>query len=129
MSTASSFKVRFTVASDGRFAALARAYEHIRKCKAADTWPEVEEAWTPYFDSSALDHFGRPIGDESDSRWDFMSLFDAFKNGDYVLHTLERVSQVEAALPFDPFGHPYGGTDCMRALIEAFGHRVTEESP
>lgn len=59
--------------------------------------------------------------------WDFMSLFEAFKHGDYELGAIERLSQEEAILPFEPFGHPYGGTGCMRALIEVFEHRVTEE--
>jgi hypothetical protein len=56
-----------------------------------------------------------------------MSLFEAFKNGDYQLLPIERLSADEAVLPFEPFGHPYGGTDSMRALIEAFEHRVTDE--
>jgi hypothetical protein len=28
-----------------------------------------------------------------------------------------------------PLAWPYGGTECMRVLLEAFGHRVTNESP
>ncbi len=47
--------------------------------------------------------------------------------GDYQLYPIERISEKDAVLPFEPFGHPFGGTACMRALLEAFEHRVTEE--
>ena len=56
-----------------------------------------------------------------------MSLLEAFKNGDYELLPIVRLTETEAALPFNPTGNPYGGTGCMRALIEAFGHRVIAE--
>lgn len=102
----------------------------------------------PYFDSNALRHFWWPTPTELKDwerryfttpvpdrftdpslqhPWDFLSLFEAFKNGDYELHPIERLSDGEAALPFAPHGHPYGGTGCMSALIEAFEHRVTED--
>jgi hypothetical protein len=148
MSTASMFKVRFAIESEERFAALTRAFERIRECKAQDKWPDEKEDWTSYFDSKALGHFWWPTTAELKDwekryfstpvpkrftdpslrhGWDFLSLFEAFKNGDYELHAIMRLSEEEAALPFDPHGHPYGGTGCMRALIEAFDHRVTDD--
>jgi len=147
MSTPSTLKVRFSIGSEVQFAALTRAFERIRECKAQGTWPEEKEPWMPFFDTRALSHFWWPTAAELQDwerrwfstpvrkrftdpslqkPWDFMSLFDAFKNGDYELYTIERNSDGAAALPFKPHGHPYGGTDCMRALIEAFDHRVTE---
>ena len=57
--------------------------------------------------------------------WDFRSLIEAFRNGDYDLLGCQRASSETGRLAFEPFGWPYGGTGCMRALIEAFGHRVT----
>jgi hypothetical protein len=36
------------------------------------------------------------------------------------------LSEKVAVLPFIPYGHPYGSTDCMCALIEAFDHQVLE---
>ena len=102
----------------------------------------------PYFDKRAFEHFWWPTEPELEDwkqrylatpvpkrftdpslqhPWDFLSLFDAFKNGDYALLPIERLSASEAALPFDPFGHPFGGTGCMRALIEAFDHRVIHD--
>jgi hypothetical protein len=150
MSAEAVFKVQFAIESEERLRALTRAYDRIRECKAKNVWPETKEEWTPYFDSKALRHFWWPTPQEFEewtqryfstpvpSRfsdptlqhpWDFLSLFEAFKNGDYELLPIERQSDGDTAiLPFDPAGHPYGGTGCMRALIQAFDHRVTEES-
>lgn len=148
MSTTTTFKVRFVIASEERFTALTRAYDQICVCKAKSTWPERKEEWMAYFDSKALSHFWWPTAAELSDwerrwfstpvpkrftdpslqhSWDFMSLFEAFKNGDYELHPIERLSEQDAVLPFDPLGHPFGGTGCMRALVEVFEHRVTEE--
>lgn len=30
-------------------------------------------------------------------------------------------------IEYEPFGDHYGGNDCMKALVEAFGCRVTDE--
>lgn len=123
------------------------AYERIRECKAHDIWPEAKEEWMAYFDTKALSHFWWPTAEELKDwekrwfatplhkrfndpslkmPWDFMSLFEAFKNGDYELHPIRMLSLKEAVLPFHPYGHPYGSTNCMCALIEAFDHQVTE---
>lgn len=59
--------------------------------------------------------------------WDFGSMIDAFRNGGYELIGCERRSPQVGRLGFEPFGWPYGGTGSMRALIEAFGHRVIAE--
>ena len=148
MSSEVPFQVRFEVVSEDRFASLVRAYERIRECKSQDRWPDEKDEWLPYFDSKALGHFWWPTEAELEvwktrylatpvpkrftdpalqHSWDFMSLFDAFKNGDYALLSIERLSDQEAALRFDPLGYPFGGTGCMRALIEAFDHRVTHD--
>lgn len=55
-------------------------------------------------------------------------MIDAFRNGDYDLLGCRRASLRIGRLAFEPFGWPYGGTGCMRALIEAFGHRVTADA-
>jgi hypothetical protein len=56
--------------------------------------------------------------------WDFGSMIDAFRNGEYDLLGCRRLTATAGRLEFDPHAWPYGGTGCMRALIEAFGHRV-----
>ena len=64
MSTASTFKVRFVIASEDRFTALTRVYDRIRECKAKSTWPETKEEWMSYFDAKALSHFWWPTAAE-----------------------------------------------------------------
>lgn len=148
MSPTTAFKVGFAIASDERYTALVCAYDRIRECKTSNVWPETKEDWTPYFDKRAFEHFWWPTEPELEDwkqrylatpvpkrftdpslrhPWDFLSLFDAFKNGDYDLLPIERLSASEAVLPLDPFGHPFGGTGCMRTLIEAFDHRVIHD--
>jgi hypothetical protein len=52
-------------------------------------------------------------------------MIGAFEDGDYELLGCHRLSDTVARLDFKPYGSPYGGTGCMQALIEAFGHQVT----
>jgi hypothetical protein len=52
---------------------------------------------------------------------------DALKNGDYELLGCRKISDDVGRFEFEPRGYPYGGTGCMKALIEAFDHRVTHE--
>jgi hypothetical protein len=56
--------------------------------------------------------------------WHFGSMTDAFRNGVYDLLDCRKVADGVGRLEFDPHAWPYGGTACMRALVEAFGHRV-----
>jgi hypothetical protein len=136
LSATDPFHVSFAITSEDRYAALIAAYDRIRECKVAGVWPETKEDWLSYFDSAALAHFWWPTPAEMEDYmrryaptpypkrftdpelqrpWDFLSLFDAFKNGDYLLLPIERISASEGMLPFDPLGHPFGGTGCMRA--------------
>ena len=60
--------------------------------------------------------------------WDFGSMFDAFRNGDYDLLDCRLIAPGRARIEFDPHGWPYGGKGCMKALAESFGFRVVGES-
>ncbi|MBI5761003.1 MAG: hypothetical protein HZA46_20965 [Planctomycetales bacterium] len=59
--------------------------------------------------------------------WDFESMIDAFRNGEYNLLRVIRASENTGALQFEALACPYGGTGCMHALIECFGGIVTGE--
>ncbi|UBF24818.1 hypothetical protein K9N68_24645 [Kovacikia minuta CCNUW1] len=58
--------------------------------------------------------------------WDFSSMIGAFEEGDYELLSCHRISNEVGCLEFEPHGFPFGGTGCMKALIEAFGHRIID---
>lgn len=52
-------------------------------------------------------------------------MIESFKDGEYELLSCEMISDETARINYNPFAFPYGGTDCMKALIEAFGFEVT----
>jgi hypothetical protein len=56
--------------------------------------------------------------------WDFGSMIDAFRNGEYSLLSCKLVSSNTARLNFYAHAYPYGGTGCMQALIESFGFKI-----
>lgn len=50
-------------------------------------------------------------------------MLDAFWNGDYDLIAI-RPQATRHVLEFNPHGYPYGGTACLIAMVECFGHQV-----
>ena len=59
--------------------------------------------------------------------WDFESMIDSFLNGEYELVSCRLLTSDTAVLEFLPFCFPYGGTGCMKALVEAFDFQVIGE--
>ncbi|MFL5664687.1 MAG: hypothetical protein ACJ8BW_25570 [Ktedonobacteraceae bacterium] len=100
------------------------------------------------FDEQALSHFWWPSRQERDAYWkqwwatpvsqrftdptlktlwDFESMIDSFLSGEYELVSCSLWTPDTGVLEFSPFAFPYGGTGCMKALIEAFDFRVIGE--
>lgn len=139
--------MQFSVVNDDSFNRLAAAYAALRDVKASGAWPD-EVDWLVYFDDEAIGRFWWPTVAERDEHWrryqatpvpdrdtdpalktpwDFESMLDAFRDGEYELLKCERMDAETGRLTFDPHAWPYGGCGCMKALIEAFGHTVTAE--
>jgi hypothetical protein len=87
------------------------------------------------YESERADHLRRWFATPVETRftdpsletpWDFASMIDAFRNGDYRLIGLRRLRPAVARIEYEPFGDPYGGTGCMVALVEAYGFRVSQ---
>ncbi|MGC4005744.1 MAG: hypothetical protein QM811_22535 [Pirellulales bacterium] len=133
------------IADDECFRRLVTVFDALRAAKLADDWRD-DEYWLGFFDTEARSRFWWPTPTELKDwnqrwfstpvpqrftdpslvvPWDFGSMIDAFRAGDYDLLECERISPLAGRFVFDPHNWPYGGTGCMRALIEAFGHRVT----
>ncbi|MEX1097119.1 MAG: hypothetical protein WED34_13810 [Planctomycetales bacterium] len=145
----SDFYVEFEVASEDRYRRLDAVVSALAAAKRDDDFRD-DAYWLAFFDDEARSRFWWPTEAElqewsrcwqaapvdvrtSDPSflppaWDFGSMIDAFRNGDYELLGCRRASPRVGRLAFEPFGFPYGGTGCMRALIEAFGHRVTADA-
>ncbi len=140
--------VRFIVSDRNRFAKLRAAFEAIKQDKEVGVFRDVAE-WLDFFDNAALERFWWPTREDmaaytakwqaasvedreqnpllSPPSWDFESLFAAFEEGDYDLISCELISNNLGELRFEPHGYPYGGTDCMHMLIQAFGFSVVGE--
>jgi hypothetical protein len=137
--------VEFSIQDDDRLQAVTAVVDELQRDKEAGAL-EPGPKWRALFGERALAHFWWPTAAELDAwlrrweatpveerstdpalktPWGFDSLIDAFANGDYRLLGIRR-SGDRARLEFDPNGFPYGGVDCMQALVEAFDFRVTE---
>ncbi|HCO24662.1 hypothetical protein Mal35_57710 [Gimesia maris] len=60
--------------------------------------------------------------------WDFESLLESLFNGEYVLVDLRGKTDTTGELIYDPWAGPFGGTEPLVELIEAFGQTVTYDS-
>ena len=140
----SDFYVEFEIASDASFRKLSEVCAALVTAKTRDDWKD-DPYWLAFFDDEARKTFWWPTEaalkdwerrwlstpletrwtDPSlKTKWTFRSLIDAFRNGDYALLRCRRTSEDRGQIEFDPYGWPYGGTECMRVLAESFGHRV-----
>ena len=52
-------------------------------------------------------------------------MIEVILEGDYDIIGVRRADSEQARFEFDPHGYPYGGTEALRALIRAFGHKIT----
>ena len=141
--------ITFRISSDERFAKLVNVFEALREAEKGGNSPAPDDAyWRQFFDEGALAHFWWPTPEELadwerrwfstpvarrwidpslQTPWAFDSMIEAFYNGEYELLSCERVSDSEGRLTFDPQAWPFGGTGCMKALVEAFDCEVTGE--
>lgn len=142
------FFIEFEVVREDRYPPLVGVVEALRLAKQEDVWPD-DDFWLTLFDAEARSYFWwptaadlaayphrwgatpaseRPYDPTLETPWDFGSMIDAFRNGEYEILGCRRSSPTTARLDFDPYAGPFGGTECMRALVEAFGHRVLHDS-
>lgn len=129
--------IEFVVDNQNRFESLCRVFNALKHDKqnqlASEDEGEKEQAfrgddeWLEFFDVEAKSHFRRSNLDR-DKSWSLPSLIFAFQNGEYELVACRMVSSRKARLEFYPFAFPYGGTGCMKALIEAFGFPIAGEN-
>lgn len=104
---------------DGLSVEAQRYFDEAREL-SAEEWDVYNRLWELTAPSVRLKH---PMFHFSD-RWDFESVLDAILNGDYALLSLE-VDGSRTTLFYLPPGLPFGGSEALMQLIEAFGHRVT----
>jgi hypothetical protein len=84
--------------------------------------PEEDALWSERWFATPIEI--RWADPSLDRGWDFGSMIDAFRNGEYTLLSCEMKSSNIARLNFYALAYPYGGTGCMEALVESFGFKV-----
>lgn len=136
--------VEFAIPDEDRFARLVMIVDELKRDKDAGILaPGLK--WKSLFDERALAHFWWPTPAEREewlrrwnatpvperwsdpalrTPWDFDSLIDAFANAEYELLGIRRQGE-HARLEFEPAAFPYGGVNCMTALVEALEGRIT----
>ena len=141
--------LEFTLADAERFTKLQAAFAALKDSKSGDFTDPDDEYWLTFFDESSLKHFWWPTPEEVadwqrrweatpvpqrftdpslKTPWGFTSMIHAFNDGEYDLIAIDRTSDSTGRLRFDPLAYPFGGTGCMRALIESFGGVITGEA-
>lgn len=90
-------------------------------------WPSKQEAqdyWQRWLATPKEQRFTDPALNIS---WDFESIIDSFLNGEYELLACRLLTSDIGMFEFLPFAFPYGGRDCMKALIGAFDFPIIGE--
>lgn len=115
--------------------------------------PDAEPAWTDFLDAETQEWFADVFDYEGDEgktyhalwnltapefrthsmfyppgNWDLESVIGSLFDGEYAFMDLVKESDGRAVLYYDPWAHPFGGSDSMVAWIESFGHTVTFDS-
>lgn len=140
------FYVEFTVNNAERFKTLQSIFNELKISKDTLLFKE-DDFYLNFFDDKAKAYFRWYSKEENlewskkwfatpyeqrwnnsdlERKWDFSSMIAAFKDGEYELLSCEMISENKARINFDPWAHPYGGTGCMKALVESLGFEVIE---
>ena len=106
---------------------------------------EIAENLFVLFDDRALNHFWWPTKQEMEDHvkrwkatplpqrftdpaletpWDFSSMVDSLLTGEYEFLSCHILASDAGVLVFLPYSLPYGSSDAMKALIEAFDCEV-----
>ena len=136
--------VKFKIASLEQMERLTRVVKELRHDKEAGQFRSDEE-WKQFFSAEELQSFWWPSDEERDEwqrrwfstpvetrfsdptlqlPWDFSSMLDSIRDGEYSLIGVRAEGPQLGVLEFDPEAYPFGGTGCLRALILAYGHTL-----
>ncbi len=142
--------IEFRIHDEQRFLMLVKVFEALKAAKEGSGPAPDPEApyWQDLFDEPALAHFWWPTEEERqehrlrwfatpveqrwsapslETAWDFASMVEAFYSGEYNLIACRCVSSQLGRFEFCALAYPYGGTGCMKALLEAFGFEIVRQ--
>jgi hypothetical protein len=134
--------VSFRICSQPQFDRLSHVVSELRRDKESGEF-RPDEDWKVYFAADELKSFWNPTEEEradwqrrwlatpvpdrfSDpslqTAWDFGSMLEAIREGEYALLGVRSDDLGTGLLEFEPAAYPFGGTGCLRALVAAYGH-------
>ena len=136
--------VKFIVHDEARLAAVERVVSaFIQEARGASR--RTDEEWKLLFDEQSLQYFWWPTLEERKewaalwfgthytkrhllppTRWDFASFIDTVRTNEWDLAGVRSSDHSHAVIEFVSHAYPFGGTDCLVALAEAFGMQVIE---
>jgi hypothetical protein len=140
-------RVSFELASEERFERLAAFVRALAIAKVDDNFHD-DAYWERFLDERARAAFWWPSPAEAEdwerrwfstpveqrwtdpslkTPWVFGSLIDAAEQGEFENLECSRTG-AGGVIEFQPCAWPFGGTAWMRALIEAYDGRVTEDT-
>ena len=123
------FYIEFYVNDAERLGALQVFFDKLKSDKGNENRePDSDEVYVSYFellDEDAKKWFDSP---ENEDGWDFESMLSCLFIGEYSFTEIVRKSEKEAVLYYDPWAGPFGGTESIKVLIEAFGHIIMYDS-
>lgn len=83
--------------------------------------PEEWDEWKKEWFSTPVDE--RLRNSALQPHWDKSSFIEALIQGEFLVGDLQIVGD-EARFTFNPLAYPYGGSNCLVAIVEAFGQTV-----
>lgn len=136
--------VSFRISSQQQLERLSRVVSELRHDKESGEF-RSDEDWKAYFTADELKSFWTPTDAERadwqkrwqatpvpdrftdpslETPWDFGSMLDSIREGEYSLLGVRSNDMTTGFLEFDPEAYPFGGTGCLRALVIAYGHQL-----
>lgn len=116
--------------SQGRYAALSRAFDRLRAAKgqfADDSDVDAVAAAIAHEFAAVGGVDGSLITPVAPGEWSLEDVVWCVLNGEYQLVSL-TFDGTSGRLVYDPAAFPFGGTDPIKALITLFGFEVTRDS-
>ncbi len=136
--------VSFRIASKQQFDRLVRVVSELRRDKESGHF-RTNDLWREYFSDEEVKSFWTPSDEERadwqrrwlatpvparfsdpslETPWDFGSMLEAIREGEYSLLGVRSDDMTVGFLEFNPDSYPFGGTGSLRALVLAFGHQL-----
>ena len=140
--------VRFRVRDETSLASVERVVQLFRE-EAKSEKKRTDEEWKALFkalfNEQSLKYFWWPSAEELEewkalwlgthytkrhllprTRWHFGSFIETVRTNEWELLGVKRLPDGQAEIEFMSYSYPFGGTDCLVALAEAFGNEVIE---